>query len=234
MKDIYHITPEEVAERALMPYRLVETEEKMYEEMGRIMADRIEKNHGKQTVIILPVGPIGQYKYLAKEINERGLSLKNCYFINMDEYLDDSDRPIPKDDPLSFHGIMDRMLYSQINPELIMPESQRLFPEPGHEKETDDLIDSFGKVDCCLTGVGINGHIAFNEPAPPEENITDMEFGELGTRCLNISRETIVNNGANKIRGALDIFPRRCVTLGMRQLMKAEVFKVYLYCNWQW
>lgn len=43
MKDIYHITPEEVAERALMPYRLVETEEKMYEEMGRIMADRIEK-----------------------------------------------------------------------------------------------------------------------------------------------------------------------------------------------
>lgn len=229
MKDIYHITPEEVAERALMPYRLVETEEKKYEEMGRIMADCIEKNHGKQTVIILPVGPIGQYKYLAKEINERGLSLKNCYFINMDEYLDDSDRPIPKDDPLSFHGIMDRVLYSQINPELIMPESQRLFPEPGHEKETDDLIDSFGKVDCCLTGVGINGHIAFNEPAPPEENITDMEFGELGTRCLNISRETIVNNGANKIRGALDIFPRRCVTLGMRQLMKAEVFKVYLY-----
>ena len=58
MKDIYHITPEEVAERALMPYRLVETEEKMYEEMGRIMADCIEKNHGKQTVIILPVGPI--------------------------------------------------------------------------------------------------------------------------------------------------------------------------------
>ena len=171
MKDIYHITPEEVAERALMPYRLVETEEKMYEEMGRIMADCIEKNHGKQTVIILPVGPIGQYKYLAKEINERGLSLKNCYFINMDEYLDDSDRPIPKDDPLSFHGIMDRVLYSQINPELIMPESQRLFPEPSHEKETDDLIDSFGKVDCCLTGVGINGHIAFNEPAPPEEKL---------------------------------------------------------------
>ena len=103
MKDIYHITPEEVAKNALMPFRLVETEEKMYEEMGRIMADCIEKNHGEQTVIILPVGPIGQYKYLAKEINERRLSLKKCYFINMDEYLDDFDRPIPKDDPLN-HG----------------------------------------------------------------------------------------------------------------------------------
>ena len=173
-------------------------------EMGkRIMADCVEKNHGKQTVIILPVGPIGQYKYLAKEINERGLSLKNCYFINMDEYLDDSDRPIPKDDPLSFHGIMDRVLYSQINPELIMPESQRLFPEPGHEKETDDLIDSFGKVDCCLAGVGVNGHIAFNEPAPPEENITDMEFGELGTRCPSTSRARLSSTTARTRYAAL-------------------------------
>lgn len=44
----------------------------------------------------------------------------------------------------------------------------------------------------------------------------------------------MVNNGADKLRGALDIFPRRCITLGMRQLMKAEVFKVCLYCSWQW
>lgn len=234
MKDIYHITPDEVAKGALMPYRIVETEEKMYEEMGRIMADCIEKNNGDQTVIILPVGPIGQYKHLAREINERRLSLKNCYFINMDEYLDENDHPIAKNDPLSFHGIMERVLYSQIDPELIMPENQRLFPEPGHENEIDSLIDSFGKVDCCLTGVGINGHIAFNEPALPEEDITDEKFGNIGTRCLDISRETIVNNGANKLRGALDIFPRRCITLGMRQLMKAETFKVYLYCPWQW
>ena len=234
MKDIYHITPEEVSKRALMPFRIAESEEKMYEEMGKIMADCIEKNNGGRTVIILPVGPIGQYKYLASEINERRLSLKNCWFINMDEYLDENDRVIPKDDPLSFHGIMDRVLYSRIDRELIMPESQRLFPEPGHEKEIDSLIDSFGKVDCCLTGVGINGHIAFNEPALPDEKITDEEFGKIGTRCLDISRETIVNNGANKLRGALDIFPRRCISLGMRQLLKAEILKVYLYCPWQW
>lgn len=234
MKDIYHITPEEVDKGARMPFRVVDTEENMYVEMGNIMADCIEKNHGERTVIILPVGPIGQYKYLANEINKRRLSLKNCWFINMDEYLDANDNAIAKDDPLSFHGIMDRVLYSQIDKELIMPESQRLFPEPRHEEEIDSLIDSFGKVDCCLTGVGINGHIAFNEPALENENITDEEFKNIGTRRLDISRETIVNNGANKIRGALDIFPRRCITLGMRQLLKADILKVYLYCPWQW
>jgi glucosamine-6-phosphate deaminase len=129
---------------------------------------------------------------------------------------------------------MDRMLYSKIDEELLMPPSQRLFPEPGQEKEIDELIESLGKVDLCLTGVGINGHIAFNESASPEDDITDEQFGNLGTRCLNIAKETIVNNGANKLRGALDIFPKRCVTLGMKQLLSAKKFKVYLYCNWQW
>lgn len=234
MTDIYHVSPEEVRKSALMPLRVMKSEADMYEEMAGIMADAIAKNGGGRTVIILPVGPIGQYAPLARMINERRLSLKNCWFINMDEYLDADDRLIAYENPLSFHAIMDRMLYSKIAPELVMPASQRLFPEPGHEGELDALIDGFGRVDCCLTGVGINGHIAFDEPAEPEDAITDEQFGALGTRTLNISRETIVNNGAHKIRGALEIFPRRCVTLGMRQLMKAETFKVYLYCDWQW
>ena len=232
--DIYRISPDELRANAKIPLRTVESEAACYEEMAEIMASIIEKANGKQVVMIVPVGPIGHYPIFAEKVNSRRISLKNCTFINMDEYLDDTDTPIPHDDPLSFHGIMDKMLYSKIDPELVMPKSQRLFPEPGNEAELDALIDSFEKIDCCLTGVGINGHLAFNEPPEADEAITDEEYFNLGTRCLDISRETIVNNGANKIRGALDIFPRRCVTLGMRQLMRAEVFKVYLYCNWQW
>ena len=232
--DIYRISPDEVARNAKIPLRVVESEAACYEEMAEIMATIIEKANGAQVVMIVPVGPIGHYPIFAEKVNSRRISLKNCTFINMDEYLDNTDTPIPETDPLSFHGIMDKMLYSRIDPELVMPESQRLFPEPGKEAELDALIDSFDKIDCCLTGVGINGHLAFNEPPEADDPITDDEYFNLGTRCLDISRETIVNNGANKIRGALDIFPRRCVTLGMRQLMRAEVFKVYLYCNWQW
>ena len=227
-----HITPEELTKNARMPLRVMSSEDAMYREMAEIMVDCICKKNGEQTVIILPVGPIGQYKYLAQLINARRVSLKNCWFINMDEYLDADDRPIAYDNPLSFHAIMDRELYSKLDSELIMPPSQRLFPEPGHESVLDRLFDHFDSIDCCLTGVGINGHIAFNEP--PENDIAVEQFAQIGTRCLDISRETIVNNGAHKIRGALDIFPRRCITLGMKQLLKAELFKVYLYCDWQW
>ncbi len=232
--DIYKLSPEEMKKNAKIPLRIMENEEAMYEEIAEIMASIIEKAHGEKVVMIVPVGPIGQYPIFAEKVNSRRLSLRNCTFINMDEYLNDDDTVISYDSPLSFRGIMDKMLYSRIAPELVMPVEQRIFPEPGKEAEIDALIESFEKIDCCLTGVGINGHLAFNEPPEANEAITDDEYRELGTRCLDISRETIVNNGATKVRGALDIFPRRCITLGLKQLMRAEVFKVYLYCNWQW
>ena len=114
----------------------------------------------------------------------------------------------------------------------LTPFSQRM--AVFKEAEIDALFDSFEKVDLCLTGVGINGHIAFNEPPEKDDPITDEEYENIGTRCMDIARETITNNGSRKIFGALDIFPKRCITLGMRQLLKAETFKVYLYCDWQW
>ncbi len=228
------MAPEQFLKKSKIPIRIMEKEADMYEEIAELTASTIEKKNGAPAVIICPVGPVGQYPILAKKINERKISLKNCWFINMDEYLDENDRPIPYDNILSFHAIMDRLLYSRIDPSLIMPENQRLFPEPGRESELDQLIEAFKEVDCCLTGVGINGHIAFNEPAEPGDRTTDKEFENTGTRCLDIAKETVVNNGAHKLRGALDLFPKRCITLGMKQLLKAKTFKVYLYCDWQW
>lgn len=236
MINTYYCKPEEFLANVKIPTRIMASESAMMEEIAELMAKTIEENNakGEKTVIICPVGPIAQYPILVEKINSRNISLKNSWFINMDEYLVGNDEAISADNPLSFHGIMDRLLYSQIREDLVMPKEQRLFPEPGKEAEIDQLFEDLGKVDICLTGVGINGHIAFNEPAEPNDDITDEEYKNIGTRCLNIARETIVNNGANKIRGALDIFPKRCITLGIKQIMKAKVLKVYLYCNWQW
>lgn len=234
MKDTYTCTSEKFLENAKLPVRIMDCEAAMYDEIARIMADTIKANGDNQTVIICPVGPIGQYPKFAEIVNRERISLKNCIFINMDEYLDCNDKTIAYDNPLSFHATMDRVLYSAVDEELVMPENQRIFPEPGHEKELDEFIDGLEKVDLCLTGVGINGHIAFNEPPEKDDKTTDDEYKSIGTRCLDISRETITNNGANKLRGALDAFPRRCITLGMKQLLKAKCIKVYLYCGWQW
>ena len=232
--ETYTKSPDAFLRDARLPVRVMKSEDDMMREIASIMFETIANNGENPTVIICPVGPINQYPYFADMVNKARLSLKNCTFINMDEYVDAHGNAIPYDDPLSFHAIMDRMLYDRIDPALIMPKAQRLFPEPGREKEIDALIDSLGKVDCVLTGVGINGHIAFNEPPAEGEFASDDAFAACGTRILPISAETRVNNGANKLRGALDLFPPKCITLGMRQLLKAKRFKVYLYCPWQW
>ena len=236
MINTYYCSSEEFVKNSKIPVRVMETEPDMMEEIAELMAATIEENNakGEKTVIICPVGPIGQYPIFAKKVNDRNIDLKNCWFINMDEYLVGDDETIPYENPLSFKATMDRVLYSQIKAELLMPETQRLFPQPKKEAEIDELFETLGKVDLCLTGVGINGHIAFNEPPKATDAITDEEYKNCGTRCADIATETIVNNGANKLRGALDIFPKRCITLGMKQLLKARVLKVYLYCNWQW
>ena len=231
MKNTYTCSPEEFKAGCKIPLRIMEREDDMYEEIAQIMVDTIKAKNGERTLIICPVGPIKQYPIFAKKVNEENISLKNVWFVNMDEYLDENDELISKDSVLSFRATMDRLCYSQIKPELVMPESQRLFPTPGKEAEIDALIAEMG-ADLSLTGVGINGHIAFNEP--PEYDTTDEEYENIGTRCMNIARETITNNGANKICGALDMFPKRCITLGMKQLLSVRKLKVYLYCPWQW
>ena len=235
MLSTYTCSSEEFLKNARIPTRIL-PEQQMYEEMGRIMADVIKaKNEkGEHTVIICPVGPILQYPEFVKIVNAERISLKNVWFFNMDEYLDDDGEMISKESPLSFQAIMERLLYSKIDPELAPTPDHYNFPHPGHEAEYDAQIAALGGADCCLTGVGINGHIAFNEPPAADEPITDEEYASIGTRCLPLSKETIVNNGANKICGALDIFPRKCISLGMKPLMEARMFKVYLYCRWQW
>ena len=233
MLDVYKCSPAEFVENSRIPLRVVEAEQDMYEEIAQIMIDRIQKSKGKRVVFICPVGPINQYHVFVKKVNANNISLKNVWFVNMDEYLDDNDQAVSTENSLSFRGFMQKVVYSQIKPELIMPEEQRLFPLPGQEQKIDDLLGAFGS-DCCLTGVGINGHIAFNEPPAKSDPITDKEYSQVNTRCLNLSKETIVNNGSRKIKGALELMPHRCISLGMRQLLATKMIKIYLYCDWQW
>ena len=153
-------------------------------------SENITKN-GEKTVFICPVGPVGQYPYFVDMVNEQNISLKNVWFINMDEYLDDEKQWISKDHPLSFRGFMQRTVYDKVRPELVMPEDQRVFPDPNHPEYISELIEKLGGVDICFGGIGINGHVAFNEADP---SLTNEEFLAQKTRVLKITKETRTAN----------------------------------------
>ena len=160
----------------------------VYFDMALVMLEEIMKNNekGKTTVMIVPVGPTDQYPILARLVNTLGVSLKNVWFFNMDEYMTSPTEMIDPSHSMSFKKRMRDGFYSLVREDLVMPESQRLFPTVGREAEFDALIEELGGVDLCLGGLGINGHIAFNEP--PEEGDTITAEDNLATAGGRITK----------------------------------------------
>lgn len=214
--------------------KTVEKESDVYFDMALTMLEEIMAHNakGEKTVMIVPVGPTDQYPILAELVNRLNVSLKNVHFFNMDEYMVSETEAVGHDDPLSFYGRMKREFYDRVRSDLVMPESQRHFPAPGKEAEYDRLLDELGGADMCFGGLGINGHVAFNEPPEEDAPMTADAFADLGTRVLPISRETKTINAYGYNRGDLQGMPQWCVTIGMKQILCAK--KIYIALNRPW
>jgi glucosamine-6-phosphate deaminase len=187
-----------------------------------------------RVVFIVPVGPVGQYDLLARRANAERQSLRDLVLINMDEYLDATGRAyIPETDPLSFRGHMTRHFYDVLDPALAPPPEQRIWPDPRDPDAVGRAIARWGGVDVCFAGVGITGHLAFNDPPEPGETVTLDAFAALPTRVVRLSRETITVNAINAARGNLARIPRLAVTVGMREILGSRKVRVYMNRPWQ-
>jgi len=164
-------------------------------------------------------------------VNDRRIDCRDVVMINMDEYLTDDDRYVPADHPLSFRGFMDRLFYHRLDPALAPLPEHRVFPDPQHPGRIAQLIEARGGVDACFGGIGINGHIAFNEPPEPGVTVSVEEFAALPTRVLSLTRETRTINSVT-VGGELAVIPRRAVTVGMKECLGAR--RLRLYCNRPW
>lgn len=214
--------------------KTVDTEYDVYFDMALTMLEEIIEHNkaNEQTVMIVPVGPTQQYPILAEMVNRLNVSLKNVHFFNMDEYMLSPDRMMDENDTMSFKYRMNKEFYERVRPDLVMDEDHRHFPEVGKEAEYDRLIEELGGVDYCFGGLGINGHVAFNEPPEVDEPKTADEFAGLGTRVLRVSRETKTINGFGYLRGDIKGMPEWCITVGMKQILASR--KIYIALNRPW
>jgi glucosamine-6-phosphate deaminase len=186
---------------------------------------------GRAATLILPVGPVDQFPILAQLINAARLDCRDVMLINMDEYLDDDDRCVSADHPLSFRGFMNRKFYDLVDPALAPRPANRVFPDPQNCGSIGRVIQERGGVDVCFGGIGINGHIAFNEPPEPGESVSTAEFAARPTRVLDLARETRTINSVT-VGGDIGVIPRRAVTVGMKEILASR--KLRFYCNRPW
>ena len=227
----YHISQQELGRDARIPLVKLGDSAEIFRAMADTMADCILEHNaaGRHTVFICPVGPVGHYPFFVERVNREGISLADVWFFNMDEYLTEEDTYIPKDSPLSFRGFMEREVYGKLNSARCMPESQRVFPDPADPGRVDRLIEELGGVDIAFGGVGITGHLAFNEPQP---ELSCEQFARLPSRVLEIAPETRTTNSIGDLCGALEVMPRHCVTIGMKQILGARRLCLGVFRDW--
>ncbi len=197
--------------------------------MADEMADVIRSNNaaGRPTCFIVPVGPVDQYEPLAATIEREALDCSNVTFINMDEFLGDDGGWIDPRHPLSFRGFMERVFYDQLPISANFRRENQVFPDPRDLDHLTTIIADRGGVDVAFGGIGLNGHLAFNEP----ESVPVEVFAARSSRTLDIAPESRAHMAIN-IGCVPEVIPRRAVTVGMKEILAAR--RISLYANRPW
>lgn len=168
--------------------------------------------HKEKCVLGLATGstPITLYNELVRMHREEGLSFRNVITFNLDEYY-----PMESDQIQSYNRYMHRMLFDHIDidprnihiPDGSLPKEMIKQHCAGYEK----LIDDAGGIDLQVLGIGINGHIGFNEPGSSIYSKTRLINLENSTRLANAYEFANISQ-----------VPRLAITMGINTILKAK------------
>lgn len=221
--ELIQLAPDELVSRSGGHLTVVEDLDALHNHFARALVREVRSNNENEepTVLILPYGPVPQYDIFVDLVNEENISLENCTFFFMDEYCDRNGMELPVTHPLSFRGGMSEFL-SRVDSSLAIPDENVVFPTHENLYRLKDLIAEAGGVDTCYGGIGIHGHVAFNEPEP-SVRWTDP-------RLVYLNDFTVTMNAIRAgVGGNVENFPKKALTLGMNQVMDAR--RIRLYCR---
>lgn len=185
---------------------------KDYEEMSYLGSLRIAKEilENPNAVLGLATGssPLGIYRRLIEMYKNEILDFSKITTINLDEYVG-----LNQQHQQSYRWFMNNYLFNHINIDInntYLPNGMAKDLEEEGIKY-DQQIEQLGGIDLQLLGIGTNGHIAFNEPAP-----------ELlvGTHVAKLSKSTIEAN--SRFFNNIEEVPTTALTMGLGQIMRAK------------
>jgi glucosamine-6-phosphate deaminase len=152
---------------------------------------------------------VGAYRQLIEWYRKGDVSFAHTKSVTLDEY-----RGLPAQHKESYRHFMRENFFDDIDIDARnthVPDG--MAPDAAAEcRRYDELIDSLGGIDLQLLGIGLNGHIGFNEPA---------EHFIMQTHCITLSESTR-NANARFFDGDMDQVPKEAITMGMRHIMQAR------------
>ena len=182
--------------------------EKMSEAAAMIFVSQILSKPDSLLGLATGSTPVGLYENLVKKYREGIIDFKKVQTFNLDEYIG-----LEKTNDQSYDYFMWENLFSKIN---IKKENVHLpnGKAADIQKECDEYeasIDKAGKIDIQLLGIGVNGHIGFNEPAD--------SFARQ-THAVKLDQKTIDSNA--RFFNNPDEVPKSAISMGIGTIMKAK------------
>jgi glucosamine-6-phosphate deaminase len=163
-----------------------ENYEKMSKWAAQYIANKINAHKEDRPFVLgLPTGssPIGVYKELVRMNKAGEVSFKNVVTFNMDEYLG-----LPREHDQSYWYFMHDNFFDHLtdmNPDNINILNG-MTEDPEEEcANYEKKIASYGGIDLFMGGIGVDGHLAFNEPFTSLTSRTGVRKLTSDTRIVN-------------------------------------------------
>lgn len=182
-----------------------------YETMSSAAADMIIDvvNKKPNALLCFATGetPKLTYKIVAAIAKEKGIDFSQCFFLGLDEWLG-----VPPQNTGSCHYFLQQFLFGplSINSSQIHVFDAMTTDETRECESMNKLLKEKGPVDFMLVGVGMNGHIGFNEPGTEPGSTAHVSQLDQTTRTVGrkyFESEVTISKG---------------ITIGLRQVMASR------------
>ena len=181
------------------------------EEVARSAADAVARAVAarRDARLVLPAGatPVPLLAEVVRRCHDSELDLSGAHLFQLDELVG-----VAAADPRSFHSFLRTHLLDHV--ERLAGRDHLLdgaSEVPEHEIERHaETLAALGGADLVLLGLGLNGHVAFNEPGSSAED---------GARVVELHEATV--RKLEPVFGA-EAVPRRGLTLGLREILAAR------------
>ena len=204
-----------VKDRNTMKFITVDSYEKLSRQAANIISAQVIMKPNSVLGLATGSSPIGIYRQLIDWYNKGDIDFSEVVSINLDEYVG-----LTEDNDQSYRYFMQDNFFDHIN-----IRRENTFVPNGCATdldrectEYDARIERFGGIDLQLLGIGLDGHIGFNEPS---------DVFVKNTHVVDLHESTIKAN--SRFFASEDEVPRQAITMGMVSIMQAK--KILLIAN---
>jgi glucosamine-6-phosphate deaminase len=186
---------------------------------------RAARQAGRRQILILPVGPMGMYRWAVYFLREWRTACDHVWGFNMDEWSDRDGLTLPAQHPGAFQNAMEQAFYGPLGSATI-PAGQRHFATrdllPTYAQRIAELRQGGAQL-AVIFGIGRVCHIAFWEPHFAAEFAGDDDWRRQTHRLgAKLHPLTIEQNAITSFKSRTTLVPAFANTIGPALFLSAD------------